>query len=406
MTKAMIITVGGTIEPIIKSIDEHKPDFVSFLASQETVDKIAEIKGRIQIKVPCEITLVDNVNELLHCHEKAEEAVQRALKKNYKGQDVVVDYTGGTKNMSAALSLAAIAHGFVFSYVGGIERSKGGVGIVINGCEQVYSSVNPWDFLAVEERKKISLLFNAYQFSAAGTLVDSILEKTTKFKPLFRQLAFIIEGFYKWDLFQHSAAAQVFKRARIDDLATSEDQTICRFSKAVDRSVHKLKAILELSDSGRKLCRELILDLFANAERRAEEGKTDDAILRLYRLVEMLAQERLFNTYGIDTGNVRSEQLPEDLESEFRKQYEKDGHIKIPQAAAFRLLKALKDPLGEIFETAKKDFQKIQNARNFSYLAHGIQSGKEGTYSKLRSFVLSLNVFVVTDIPVFPKLVF
>lgn len=30
MTKAMIISVGGTEQPIIKSIHHHKPEFVSF----------------------------------------------------------------------------------------------------------------------------------------------------------------------------------------------------------------------------------------------------------------------------------------------------------------------------------------------------------------------------------------
>jgi hypothetical protein len=57
--------------------------------------------------------------------------------------------------MSVALALAAVAHGFCFSYVGGgKERTKNGVGIVINGQEQVYSCINPWDFLAVEEKKR------------------------------------------------------------------------------------------------------------------------------------------------------------------------------------------------------------------------------------------------------------
>ncbi len=86
------------------------------------VDTIrAEIATNIY-DVKAEITLADNVNDLLQCHEKAEEAVERVIKKGYGKEDVIVDYTGGTKNMSVAIALASITHGFSFSYVGGKER--------------------------------------------------------------------------------------------------------------------------------------------------------------------------------------------------------------------------------------------------------------------------------------------
>jgi CRISPR-associated protein (TIGR02710 family) len=406
MPKAMIISVGGTPEPIIKSINEHGPDFISLLVSQQTIDTVGEIRARISSKVPSEVSILDNANDLLHCHAKAEEAVERVIRRNFKGQDVVVDYTGGTKNMSVALSLAAISHGFIFSYVGGTERTKDGVGIVVNGCERVYQSVNPWDFLAIEERKRISLLFNTYQFKAARALVETLLEKTTSFRPLFRQIGFIIDGFQEWDLFRHGSAAQAFKRAKVDDLLAGNDKSMRVFAQQVARSIEQVNSTLQASDSGKKVCRELVLDLFANAERRVEEGKVDDAVLRIYRLVEMLAQERLLNQYRIDTSDVQREQVPEPLGSEFIKQYERDGRIRLAQSAAFQLLKALDDPLGCVFTLNEKKFANLQRARNYSYLAHGVQSVKEGTYLKLKEFVLGLGLFELSEAPVFPKLFF
>jgi len=46
---------------------------------------------------------------------------------------LVVDYTGGTKTMSVALALATIDNSSLYTYIGGAERTKEGVGVVING---------------------------------------------------------------------------------------------------------------------------------------------------------------------------------------------------------------------------------------------------------------------------------
>jgi hypothetical protein len=47
MAKGLIATVGGTPQPLITTIVEHKPEFVCFLCSQESVEKIKEIKDGI-----------------------------------------------------------------------------------------------------------------------------------------------------------------------------------------------------------------------------------------------------------------------------------------------------------------------------------------------------------------------
>ncbi len=403
---AMIVSIGGSPTPVVKSILEYKPEFVSFFASQDTSDQVMNIKAEVATggdSIKSEMTIVDNVNDLLHCHGKAEEAVKRVLVRNYKNEEVIVDYTGGTKNMSVALSLAAIIHGFSFSYVGGEKRTKEGVGVVENGHEVIYSSVNPWDVLAVEERKKIMVLLNQYQFKAAKKLAEAILEKNTKQRSLYRALVFLIEGYYKWDLFKHQEARDSFRRARTDEWVQSDDAMMRSFA----RSTEKLQSFLKkIADTGKRASLELIMDLYANAERRFEEGKIDDAILRLYRLVEMIAQWRLLVLYGIDASNAAPDKIPEPLNAEFRKRYTapSDGSIKLPQAAAFQVLLAFDDEAGKIFENQKKYFIDIQSARNNSYLAHGFSSSGENTYIKLRNFVLGLGIFNADDAPCFPKI--
>ncbi|MGD0489855.1 MAG: TIGR02710 family CRISPR-associated CARF protein [Syntrophorhabdales bacterium] len=406
MADAMIVSVGGTPAPIVKSIGHFKPKFVVFFASQDTADQVTAIKsetGRNGVTFRSEMTLVDDVNDLLTCNDKAEEAVRRVSVKGHHKDDVIVDYTGGTKNMSVALALAAITHGFSFSYVGGDERTKSGTGTVIDGQERVYQSVNPWDLLGIEEKKKIGLLFNQCQYKAAKELADSLANRSTRHRTLFRKVGFLVEGYYLWDLFRHKQALERFGKARIDEIIEGEDRGARKFAQETQHSV----AFLEnLTKEISKPSRLLLLDLYSNAERRIREGKIDDAIFRLYRLVEMMAQEALLVRHAIDTSNVEITRLPHAIRQAIVDKYKnpRDGKVKIPQAAAFELLAALNDPLGCTFAENIHRFLNVQQARNYSYLAHGFGSSKESTYKDLRDFVLGLGTLEGADAPMFPEM--
>lgn len=403
---AMVISIGGTPAPIIKSIGHYEPEFISFLASQDTSDNVTDIKRACRaenVTFKSEITVVENVNDLLHCFEKASEAVMRVVSKGYRKDGVVIDYTGGTKNMSVSLALAAINHGFAFSYVGGSMRTKNGVGIVVDGTEAIYNSVNPWDFLAIEEKKRIALLFNQYQFMAAKQLCDGLSEKSTRHRSMFKKVGFLIEGYYFWDLFRHEEAHDRFQRAKIEEIQETNDVAFKKFAEKTVAAIPFLKRLA--TENGGASMPLKLLDLFANAERRFEEARIDDAILRLYRLLEMIAQERLLNKYDIDTSNVNNEKIPDILKERFTNSYRnsRDNKIKVPQNAAFELLAALGDEVGNTFEENRSQFLKIQTSRNQSYLAHGFSSSKEKTYVDLRDFVVGLKMFQPDDAPVFPK---
>jgi CRISPR-associated protein (TIGR02710 family) len=229
-----------------------------------------------------------------------------------------------------------------------------------------------------------------------------VVSKGTKYKSLFKKMGFLIDGYHKWDLFRHQEALDTFVKAKIEELVEIDDKQIRLFAKATEDRIDFLIRIIK---EGKKSSVSFILDVYSNAERRYEEGKIDDAILRLYRLVEMMAQERLSSQFNIDPSNVLPEQIPQPLQNGFIKDYrsKRDGKIKIPQTAAFELLYSLNDNLGKLFREKKQNFLDIQSSRNYSYLAHGFQSAKESTFLKLRDFLLGLKVFRVDDAPIFPK---
>lgn len=409
MKKALIVSVGGTAEPLVKSIQHHAPEFVCFSASQETVTTTARVRealGEIARQISFEIELVDNENDLLECHATAAKAVQRVQRRGFGKDDVIIDYTGGTKNMSVALALAAIEEGYSFSYIGGDRRTKDGVGIVENGHEHVYANVNPWDHWAIRERRQAADFFNACQFKPCREIVSALAGRTTKNRSMYKKLAFVVDGYYHWDLFRHGDAMELFKKARIVELTEADEKGVVAFADETMKLLPLLEQIITGSDHGKRPCSELALDLFANAERRFAEGKTDDAILRLYRLVEMLAQQKLLEAHGINVSDVKPEQVPDILRTEFVGQYKnsRTGKIEISQSAAYQLLKDLGDALGESFVIHANRFRDIQSARNYSYLAHGFQSSKDATYTKLRDFVADLGVLAPERMPVFPRL--
>lgn len=395
---AMIISVGGTPEPLVKTITYHSPEFVCFFASQGTMDKTVQVKeslGDLAQAIRFEIELVDNENDLLECHEKAIHAVERISAKGYAKERVLVDYTGATKNMSVALALAAIEQGFGFSYVGGDKRTKNGVGTVESGHEKIYTNVNPWDFMALKEKRQASQFFNSFQFKACRDLFAELAGNASTRRSMYRKLSCAVDAFHNWDLFRHAEALDSFKKARLEDLLDERDRGVAAFAADCLQLKPALENLINCSNRGKRPCEELAHDLFSNAERRFAEGKVDDAVLRLYRLVEMLAQERLLRVYAIDTSDVKADMIPDAIREDFVEKYRnrRTNKIELPQSPSYQLLKELGDPLGQAFEEHQSRFMKVQSARNYSYLAHGFMSSKDTVYEDLRVFVAELGAF-------------
>jgi len=409
-TEALILSVGGTPEPLITSITHYHPRYVCFLASQKTFDTIVEVKsrlGEIFQSTRFEVDLIENENDLMECYQKAKECVARPFWLHIPKEKVIVDYTGGTKNMSVSLALAAIDQGYGFSYVGGNKRTREGVGTVESGHEKIFTHINPWDFMAVNERKRLIIHFNTYQFKAALEILDELSENARSMRRTYHRLRKLVEGYSQWDLFRHTEAENCIRGAGLDDLSESPDEGVRKIAQRTKEFyLPFLQNLITCSDRGRKPCRPMILDLCANAQRRFFEGKTDDAILRLYRVMEMLAQDRLLDSHGIETGNVPEEKIPESLRASYRERYKnpRTNRIEIPQNAAFELLRELDDPLGHAYCDAKKRIRDIQSARNTSYLAHGFSSSRQETYENFCEFVKKLGKIGDDELPKFPQL--
>ncbi len=410
--KAILVSLGGTPAPLIFSLNHQKPDYICFFVSEESKNSIdRNILPGLSFKLRHHDWIVSPSSESLsECFKVISQQLPNILKKwEVDPRDLVVDYTGGTKTMSVALALATIENSSSYTYIGGVERSKEGVGVVINGKEKMWYLDNPWDELAVSERKEACLLFNKARYSAAAEIFAKTAKRVSqRNKAFFDAMREFAEGYDLWDKFKHKEAKKKLFRSRnvIDASAAISDKAeIIALSNALKENLNFLEE-LESTKEQRGLL--LFYDLLANAKRRADlEDKFDDAMARLYRAMEAMAQFRLESQYGIKTSDVKIEKIPDSLKQDYQRKYtdEKEKRIKLPLYASYLLLKELSDELGKsFFDHYDKELRSILDLRNRSILAHGFNSMKKETFRKMYLVILKFAGITEEEIPKFPDL--
>ncbi|MCC6856352.1 MAG: TIGR02710 family CRISPR-associated protein, partial [Microbacteriaceae bacterium] len=112
----------------------------------------------------------------------------------------------------------------------------------------------------------------------------------------------------------------------------------------------------------------LIWDLWLNAGRRAAAGRYDDAVARIYRVIEWTAQWILRRQSGIDTADIAVERIPAGV-------YLAPGRNGKYQAglfAAWCLVEAHTTGAAALFFRSRRDVLLAHlDRRNTSILAHG-----------------------------------
>lgn len=428
----LIATVGGTPEPIVAALKGCRPERVIFVVSPETREKIerdilplAQREGLDLSAGRYDAVEIADAQDFTACLEglriRLAEQVESWLS---RGRDYgcVVDFTGGTKCMSAALVSAAHRWLCRFSYVGATSassslgseerRTKGGVGIVVSGKEQVFYSVNPSDALGYQAVEEAVALFDRHAFQAAARRLSDMILRMTHETRKRELLAFksMVDAFDAWDRFDHKRALHQLREClkKLNDLKALFTE---RNRRQLDDLLPKLIKQLEfLEAAGRKPTKVLVCDLLANARRRADEGRYDDAVARVYRSVEAVAQMRLLEGYDIPvTGRVPADRLPPTLADRWACKAE-DNEVRLGGLQDdYLLLKELNDPLGLQFAengwtVSEGSPGSPLDARNNSILAHGFDPVPQGVFDDLWKGCLQLADVKDHDLPRFPRL--
>ena len=405
----IIMSLGGSPTPLIKSIEANKPEQIIFMASHDSVPLAGQIFNAIEFTPPAEYELTDDPNSMYECYKTARRCMDRAEKTGISHENIMVDYTGGTKVMTAALILAAAGRKYRFNYVGGDKRNKAGVGTVMDGHEKMFEEMSPWAVFAEEERRQVVTLFNRRRFAAVNEIIDSALERETpaQIRSYFRFIRPLADGFLKWDQFEHKTALRFMNKGcglLSDHLHAYNDISLDDFLDDVRHCRRFLEKVITQTEGMKKTHAVLIEDIMNNARRKIIDKRYDDAAARIYRALELYGQIAFEKVAGCPNNRVKPDMLPEGVKSEFIRKYQEPGKqtLKLPLAATFEFLKAKGNKAGIRFYERKKEFRKIMSNRNSSILAHGIRPVSERAVHSIFSTVSDF--IQVTDFFDFPQL--
>ena len=404
----LICTVGGSPAPVIFGIQAHAAAAVLFVCSEGSAPSVEEqiLPALTNKPIWRRLILADEQN-LLSCVTDIRSELARTLDAWALPRDTPLlgDFTGGTKVMSAALVMALMETNVQFTYTGGGRRSKNGLGIVQDGEEHLVAMVNPWEALSFVPIQQLTDAFNNYQFYEAEKLARSIAAHDVR-PDFFLAFAALANAYALWDSFRYAEAAPLFAHAllQIKKYASGSMEPLIRH---MQRNAIELKTTddeLNAFLRCRKLCPRYLRDILANALRRKEQGRHDDAVARLYSVLEKAAKITLLSDYEVDTSALRPEQLPKPILASLSPLMGHDGSLQLPLFRAYQLLADLGHPLGLRFMEHKQQLNQLLHARNFSLLAHGFAPISEENCTQLQKIIFAFLNIAESNLPVFPKI--
>jgi hypothetical protein len=139
----------------------------------------------------------------------------------------------------------------------------------------------------------------------------------------------------------------------------------------------------------------LLADLLANGERRIRHQQYEDAIIRAYRVLELIGQIRLFD-HGLD-----SSALPPDHPHVKPFAHElpsnREGQRTAGRVQAALILKRLRDPLAKpLLDLGERGMLKASD-RNLSVWIHGFEAVSGSNPEPLRELYQRLEELIVQD---------
>lgn len=408
-TKLLICSVGGSPDPLVHTARHHRPGRIRFVASRESAPSIdTTILPALAPLRPDQTdrTIVRSADHFADCVEDLQ--LLNPIVNDWlfrPDAEVVIDLTGGTKAMSAALAFVARPWLCSFHYVSGTQRTKDGLGTVVPGSEVPVPTSNPWRSLGHQVVETATQLFDAGLPEAAARAIETQLKHARE--DLKRQIATLhqlAKGYALWDRFQHSLAEAELKRVYSNsaDLRVLFPSNYPQVRSALED--HR-KWLFDIKSSPRNL----LLDLVANSCRSGRLGRFDDATARLYRAVEWMAQTRLreLGLLSPNAGHLVLDRVPPALLQEWDPRIQA-GKLRLGLQDNYVLLDRVQDPLGKRFAESRlgKRNESLLEVRNQSILAHGSNPVEEGTWQELLGVVIQLAEIDRRDLDrlVFPRL--
>ncbi len=419
----LIVSVGTSYEPIVLSVNLLNPRRILFLYTEKSAETLNKVIGYCKLLPDrYEKSMVNEVDPLDMYRE-----IKRIYLRWNQPDRMYIDFTGGTKAMSATAALAGAMIDVQLIYVGSddylVDFRKPNP-----GSENLIYIDNPIAIFGDMEIDKAIELFDKYNFSGAieklEILKESIPEPDTR-----QQLNFVYllaKSYEGWDSLDFRRAYEFMDKLKAELERDSRIHRRFILMDYIDR-IREQTAILEnlqcipgLINSKKnveilkqpQLMHSLMFTMYQNSKIREYQEKYDMSTLLLYRLLEMIEQRRLirYNLYisNMNYGEmiISDRKCPETkgmsatekldwLKHEVsiikKDLFKKDMNTFLPDQVSllegFIILMALRDPMIKDINLLKK-MRSMVYLRNNSIFAHGLGPVPKHDYIKFRDFVI------------------
>ncbi len=334
----LVLTVGGSPQPLKSAIRTAEPCFVAFVCSDasgrradgspspSSVPEAHAIAAELGLE-PTEFEVHEVPPDDPDVAGPLAAAIVDALCRRFPAARLRLDYTGGTKTMSAALMLAGIREPGARVELQIMKGAREDLNHVTDGTERpVRLAVDA--LLAARTLDVADRFWQRFGYAEAEALLAGPAEdlEHAETVPLalrqrLRRAHALSHLFAAWDRFDHPTALHVAGA----------------WGEGPPLDAARLRTLRSLATE-RRATPLLVLDLWRNAERRAARGQFEDAVARCYRATEATAQWLLHEHVGIETGDVDLAKVPADLHRRIVKHGSPKGKLQIPLTAAWDLL--------------------------------------------------------------------
>ncbi|MBE6504235.1 MAG: TIGR02710 family CRISPR-associated protein [Methanobrevibacter millerae] len=317
---------------------------------------------------------MDDFNSCFEAFEAKIWELDYSTDKNY---EIIMDYTSGTKTMSASMACCGMFYSKDLISIGG-DRSTGEVsaGTEIINYQNLYKIYDKFALMRIRNN------FNSNRFMPCIDILNHIVDLSIHKDSLLN----LCKAYYSWDNMEFEKAYEHLIKVDIKEIEFAE------IRRDIKKNLNALGNIVKSKSVNLKNCY-ILASLINNSIRKAEEYKYDDAIARLYRSFELIAQIEL-TKYNIKSSDIDISVLKENkVSDEFIEDLEKtieDGKIRIGLSKDFLLLNELGNDLGKYYVENESLIKNTTQKRNNSILAHGLESQTKEDFDHFLEIVLTL----------------
>lgn len=310
----LILTVGGSPEPVILSICAIKSKKIGLICTEgrkKSIDRIVKethLQASDLVSSGCE---VDGSNTI-----EIYKAIMDFYAKWNEPKKIALGITGGTKVMSSAAAMAGAILGADIYYVH--TETKNILNKPVPRSEYLRLLYNPYTVFGDFEAGKANQLFRRHDYAGAQGVFKELTEQISAPQKLiiYQASGLLCEVYDAWDNFnvQHASRklddllghlTQFRMSAELNDFHEAKSrlqkqkEALDCLSSFVNNNTKAEKLPCSVSDRFH-----FAFTLYHNALRRAEQGKYDLACLLLYRLLEWIGQ-CLLDKYNINTDDSK-----------------------------------------------------------------------------------------------------